>query len=111
MDYQAGLAFDWQVDALPPWTAGTDEAMRHLQFLLLEAISNTLQHARARTLVLSARSDGRSISIALCDDGEGMGTNSGRGLQFMRDRARAIGATLIIDSDRSGTQVNVGLQL
>lgn len=47
---QAGIALRWKVDALPMWRAPAgrgDDAMRDLQFVLLEAISNVLQHANA----------------------------------------------------------------
>jgi signal transduction histidine kinase len=105
---QAGLAIDWQVDELPHWEQGTDQAMRHLQFLLLEAISNALQHAQASTLTLSARSDGETIEISVRDDGGGC-VDDGSGLQSMRERARAIGAQLIVEDAEPGTRVRVRL--
>jgi signal transduction histidine kinase len=106
---QAGLAIDWQVDELPHWEPGTDQAMRHLQFLLLEAISNALQHAQARTLTLSARSDGATIEISVRDDGCGGGIDAGSGLQSMRERARAIGAQLTVEDAEPGMRVRVRL--
>jgi signal transduction histidine kinase len=106
---QAGLAIEWQVDELPHWQRGSDLAMRHLQFLLLEAISNALQHADASTLTLSARSDGKSIEISVRDDGRGGCMESGGGLQSMRERAEAIGADLAIEDAAPGTRVCVRL--
>jgi signal transduction histidine kinase len=106
---QAGLTVDWQVDELPHWDRGSDLAMRHLQFLLLEAISNALQHAQASTLTLSARSEGASIEISVRDDGRGGCSDSGNGLQSMRERARAIGAQFAVENAEPGTRVRVTL--
>jgi signal transduction histidine kinase len=105
---QAGLAIDWQVDELPHWEQGSDQAMRHLQFLLLEAISNALQHAQASTLTLSARSNSGTIEISVRDDGGGC-VDDGSGLQSMRERARAIGAQLVVEDAEPGTKVRVRL--
>ena len=99
---QAGLTIDWRVDELPHWEQGTDQAMRHLQFLLLEAISNALQHAQASTLTLSARSDGATIEISVRDDGCGGFVDDGSGLQSMRERAQAIGAQLTVEDAEPG---------
>ena len=107
----AGLKLAWNVELLPPWPTSTDQAMRNLQFLLLEAISNALQHARATTLTLSATSTPEAIEIGLSDDGIGIGDNRGRGLQTMRERAAAIGAQLFVESNAPGTLVRVRLPL
>jgi signal transduction histidine kinase len=106
---QAGLSVDWQVDELPHWERGTDQAMRHLQFLLLEAISNALQHAQASTLTLSARSDGAKIEISVRDDGCGGCVDASTGLQSMRERALAIDAELTVENANPGTRVSVRL--
>ncbi len=108
---QAGLTVDWQVDELPHWEQGTDQAMRHLQFLLLEAISNALQHAQASTLGLTARSEGGAIEISVRDDGRGGCIDTNSGLQSMRERARAIGAQLTVEEAQPGTRVSVRLGL
>lgn len=106
---QAGLTVDWQVDELPHWVRGTDQSMRHLQFLLLEAISNALQHAHASTLTLAARSEEGLIEISVRDDGRGGCSDAGSGLQSMRARARAIGAHLAVENAEPGTRVRVTL--
>jgi signal transduction histidine kinase len=106
---QAGLTIDWQVDELPHWEQGTDQAMRHLQFLLLEAISNALQHAQAATLTLSARSAGGTIEISVRDDGCSGFVDDGSGLQSMRERAQAIGAQFSVEDAEPGTRVRLTL--
>ncbi len=106
----AGIAVDWQVDALPHWAAGNDEAMRHLQFLLLEVISNVLQHAQASLLQLSARvgpGGGGVIEIQLTDNGRGLRAPPEQGLRSMHLRADAIGAVLSIEPAAPGTRVGI----
>jgi signal transduction histidine kinase len=114
----AGLAMRWEVDALPAWQAPVisgDEAMRHLQFLLLEAISNVLQHARASTLTIEARvrgAAGEGIEICVVDDGIGPGRAGDSIPRSLRDRAQAIGARITVEpvsEDGRGTRVRLGL--
>jgi signal transduction histidine kinase len=45
----AGIELEWAVDEVAPVKRLDAQAMRQLQFLLFEAISNVLQHAQAKT--------------------------------------------------------------
>lgn len=117
---KAGLALRWEVEALPAWTPrsiGADEAMRHLQFLLMEAISNVLQHAGAKTLTLEARPVGEAgagIEICVVDDGRGPGPATEALPRSLRERAQAIGARLAVEavsSDGRGTRVRLALSI
>ena len=105
----AGLRFSWNVDPLPRWALANDEAMRHLQFLLLEVISNVLQHARASTLSVAAWAVDEGIRITLSDDGLGIHDSAGQRLGSLQMRAGAIGAALAIDSTHPGTRVTIAL--
>ena len=51
--------------------------MRQLQFLLFEAISNVLQHARARVLRLEACMEGTAVALRVIDDGRGFDASRG----------------------------------
>jgi signal transduction histidine kinase len=105
----AGLVVRWDVEPLPRWSTASDEAMRHLQFLVLEVISNVLQHARATTLVMLASGTGAGIRIALADDGLGIGSMPAQGLGSLQVRADLIGARLTVDSAAPGTRVTIFL--
>ncbi|MFT4242118.1 MAG: histidine kinase [Acidovorax sp.] len=107
----AGIALQWQVDLLPP-VAGLDgAAMRHLQFMLLEVLSNVLQHAHAHTLCIEARAVGEGVVLRLSDDGCGFDTEqpARKGLLALHDRAQAIGAQLALTSGPGGTDVVIRL--
>lgn len=115
----AGLELRWDVEALPGWRAesiGADEAMRHLQFLLMEAISNVLQHAHASTLTIEARvigRDGDEIEICVVDDGCGPGRAVEAVPRSLWERAKTIGARLSVEAvstDGRGTRVRFGLR-
>jgi signal transduction histidine kinase len=107
----AGVVLQWDVDELPIWPPPGEASMRHLQFLLLEAISNALQHANAATLLLRARSQPGRIEVTLADDGCGIDAASAQRLRSMRERAAAIGGELCVESLAQGTQVRVLLPL
>ena len=107
-----GIELDWAVDALEP-VAGLDAgAMRQLQFMLFEAISNVMQHARASRLRLEARQTGQGARIGVVDNGRGFdaGQVTRRGLRLMQERAQAIGAQLQIHSQpgRSVIELHLG---
>ncbi len=105
----AGLQVRWNVAPLPRWAAGHDEAMRHLQFLVLEVISNVLQHAKASTLSLAAEAVDAGIRITLSDDGCGIRAAPGHAVRSLEVRADAIGAALSIEPAAPGTRVTLTL--
>jgi signal transduction histidine kinase len=98
----AGLQLHWQVDALPHWPQGHIDNLRHLQYIVFEAVSNALQHAQASELWLRASFESGHISVCVEDNGKkglgAAGVNAsqpqGKGLQGMRNRAQSIGAQL-----------------
>jgi len=90
----AGLRLVWQVDELPLLPHYQSAQLRHVQFILLEAISNAIQHARASRLTLQAVASGTHIVLTLQDNGVGPGAGAGNGLRSMQERAALIGATL-----------------
>lgn len=114
----AGIRLRWDVDALPVWPAPAgreDEWMHHLQFVLLEAVSNVLQHAKASKLEISARADPpgfEGIEIGIVDDGVGPGIAQDAAPRSMRERAAAIGAWLEVEPvGGSGTGTRVRIRL
>lgn len=109
----SGLELVWDVQLLPLWSGCSEEAMRHLQYIVFEAISNALQHARARELRLSAQSDADTITVRIQDDGVGRQDGaSGNGLRTMQERALLIGALLTVcRGEGAGTTVQVALPL
>jgi signal transduction histidine kinase len=103
----AGLRLYWHADELPTLPDWDSTQMRHLQFILLEGISNVIQHAGAGSLKVSGTASGDSIFIDLIDDGQGMGERSGNGRRSMQERAIQIGAVLSIESSDAGTRVRL----
>ena len=107
-----GIELEWAVDALEP-VAGFDAgAMRQLQFMLLEAISNVMQHAQASQLRIKAQQTPQGARIGVVDNGRGFdaGQVARRGLRLMQERAQAVGVQLQIHSlaGRSVVELNLG---
>ncbi|PTD96873.1 histidine kinase [Pseudothauera lacus] len=74
-----------------------------------EVLTNVQRHADAHRVDVDAHAQGRTLVIAIGDDGRGMGvpaTPTSFGLLGMYERARALGGELHIDSRRGfGTTV------
>lgn len=112
----AGLSLHWDVDELPEWPAGTQAALRQLQYILFEALSNVLQHAGAQEVTLRARHHGDQLLLVLHDDGRGvLGTGDqaeGHGSQTMRSRAGTIGAGIeFVSPPEGGYEVRLSLPM
>jgi two-component system, NarL family, sensor kinase len=87
-------------DALPVLSAAVEVAAYRIA---MEAINNVQAHAQAkRCTVQLDLDDGLELQIA--DDGKGVApaTESGVGMQSMRERARELGGTLTIDHREGG---------
>jgi signal transduction histidine kinase len=84
-------------------TVVTAQESLQIQRILLEAFTNAMKHAQAKTISVVASADdrGANVRIEITDDGRGVRINEGvgpkgRGLGNMEWRARSIGAVLTV---------------
>ncbi|MDO9236567.1 MAG: histidine kinase [Aquabacterium sp.] len=107
----AGLELVWDMGDLPVWPQGHAPALRQLQYILFEGVSNVLQHAGATRVVLAAHACADDLEISLTDNGRGWRSEAegdaevlaeGQGLQAMRARARVIGAQIVLTTTAQG---------
>lgn len=110
-----GTELQWDVDLLPLCAQLDASAMSELQFILFEALSNVLQHAKARVLRVEGHApEGTGqVFVRLVDDGCGFDTTTrtGSGLTNMRERALSIGAQLRISSAPGHTVVEIQIAI
>ena len=107
----SGIELQWEVSELPHHPGLDTPAMRQLQFMVFEALSNVLQHAQAHRLTIEARPQEQGFRMRIIDDGRGFDTALPRrkGLQSMQERAQAIGARLSLQSRPGQTVVEITL--
>jgi len=106
------IELQWDVDLLPSLARLDDKAMRQLQFMVFEALSNVLQHAHATQLRIELRSTPQGgAQLRVIDNGCGFEPDrvARRGLSSLRERAAAIDAGLVIASKPGNTVVEVVL--
>ena len=105
------IELEWAVDLVDPipWLDG--QAMRQLQFMVFEALSNVMQHAHARRVRIEAEAHEDMARIRLIDDGQGFDTDVPlrRGLKSMQERAQGIGVVLDLQSQPGRTVVAIGI--
>lgn len=90
-------------------------AIEHELFrIATEAVSNAQRHGRPSRIVISLMREADDVVLQVDDDGQGMAeiptlyAHQGFGLDNMRERARAIGGRLDIDSRTGqGTRISV----
>ncbi len=102
----------WEVDELAPVTRLDGAAMRQLQFMLFEVLSNVLQHAQAHSLRIRAQTIGaarQGVRLQIIDDGVGFDVTAPvrRGLRSLTERANAIGAGLHLWSAPGQTTIEI----
>jgi signal transduction histidine kinase len=84
--------------ALPPGRF-TEGAELTAYYVIAEAISNAVKHARARRVTISGEASGGWLSIAVSDDGMGGArAGAGTGISGIIDRVRAIDGEAGVDS-------------
>ncbi|MGD9030571.1 MAG: histidine kinase [Anaerolineae bacterium] len=87
---------------------------RSLFRIAQEALSNVARHSQAQSAELSLVYEADAVTLTISDDGRGFDTGSprgGLGLRSMRERAEALGGTLIIESAlEQGTCMRVRLE-
>jgi signal transduction histidine kinase len=96
--------------ALPPLSAATEVAAYRIA---VEAVTNSVRHARARTCCVSVAADD-ALHVEVVDDGAGIfeGTPAGVGLAAMSERAAEVGGVCTVaPAAGSGTRVLAVLPL
>ncbi len=112
----AGIDVVWRVAELEPMATLRPETVLQVLRIVQEAMTNVLQHAAARSITvttgMTTTKGARRASIEVRDDGRGFGDAPafGRGLQHMRQRARAAGVSLDIDGSVGGTRIRLQLE-
>lgn len=114
-----GLALEWAVVPLDELPHLDGAAMRQLQYIFFEALSNVMQHAQATVLRIEAtptlaqhQQAGHRVRIRICDNGCGFDTRQVRrkGLHSMHERASSLDAQLHIYSRPGETAVEILLR-
>ena len=106
----AGVGLSWDVEQLPllPWLDTL--AMRHVQFMVYEAISNAMQHAGATGMSIGLRrAPEGGAQLRMVDNGCGFDLNRVKlqGLSSLRERAKALQAQLHLSSVPGETVVQI----
>jgi signal transduction histidine kinase len=84
---------DVSVERLPPGVEAT------AYFIVSEALTNVLKHARASHAMVTVRAEDRRLRVEICDDGiGGADPQRGSGLIGLSDRVEALGGTLRLTS-------------
>ena len=82
-------------------------------YIVSEALTNVVKHAEANSARVSIGCDSNMLRLEIADDGRGGAVESdGTGLEGLRDRAEAVGGTLVVQSPAGqGTVLTVALPL
>jgi signal transduction histidine kinase len=111
----SGVRFHWQVGELPRFSSIAPRAVLDIERIVLEALTNSLRHARARNVTVSTQVTGGWLQVSVSDDGIGFDEASvtpGRGLESLRQRARGLGGMVEIRSaPGAGTSMTLRLPL
>jgi len=105
-----GIQLDWQVQDVPKLACLTPENVLHVLRILQETFSNILKHAGAQRVRLATCANSQGVAIEVSDDGMGFDdslVSHGYGIESMRRRARAVGATLTLKSSETGTTLSL----
>jgi Signal transduction histidine kinase len=105
----SGIAFD---SGLPETLTLPAEIEAPLALVLREAVTNIHRHARATTASVRFSIDTGSFEMRIGDNGRGGLAAHGNGVSGMRERVRALGGALDIDSPVGrGTRVSIRVPL
>ena len=85
-----------------PPTDLPEDTERALSLILREAATNIARHAQASSAKVDFRREHAGVHMLVSDNGRGGIDIDGNGLRGMRERVRAIGGLLEIDSPRRG---------
>ncbi|GJL63964.1 MAG: hypothetical protein NPIRA04_26180 [Nitrospirales bacterium] len=109
MNHSAPFDFRMQIDQAAS-TLLTPDERTHVLYIIKEAMSNSLQHAQAKSGAVSLHVQNEVVRLEIEDNGLGFDTandeNHGYGLRNMAARSRRLGARFEVLSERGqGTRI------
>ena len=110
----AGLRVRWDMQGLPDALCLPGTTALPVLRVLQEALANAVKHAGAQAIQVRLTADAHALLLEIADDGRGFdlhGHAPGKGLASMHKRARALGASLHVESGAQGTQVSLRVPL
>jgi signal transduction histidine kinase len=107
---RAPIPVDLTADDLPRMDTTTESTA---YFVVTEALTNTLKHARANKVLIDFRLEEDRLHVDVTDNGiGGADIDGGSGLRNLRDRVRALGGELTVwCAPGSGTTVSAEMPL
>ncbi len=85
----------------PPVLVPDHTVAIHLYRIAQEAVSNAIKHGKAQRIDIGLTAHGRSVTLAVKDNGTGLPRRlprrTGMGLRIMRYRAEVIGGALMVE--------------
>ena len=104
---EAHVRSNWTINVHDEELRLTPQASLQLLRVAQEALTNVLKHAHASHVQIDLRHAEDTLELQIMDDGRGdaHSKGTGRGLENMRARARQMGGTLEVQSDKRGTCV------
>lgn len=91
-----------------------NETETHLFRIAQEALTNVGRHAEAKRVVLSLKAENGRLTLTVTDDGKGLKPRTGRvgfGMMGMRERMRAAGGDLLVNSTTKGLTLRAEVPL
>ena len=110
--FSAEVAISYRFPEQESQTILEDRRAVAAMFITLEAVRNSVRHARATHVSIAGAADPHAVSIEIRDDGVGfdpIGGTRGHGLQHMEERARSLGGEMVIRSRPGETCITARL--
>jgi signal transduction histidine kinase len=110
----AGISSTWDVAGISHLQVNDRRRLMEVFRCLEELLSNVVQHARAKRVVVAGRSSNAMIVLHVEDDGCGLSQQQakGRGLRNVHTRVQMLLGTVVIDAgEMGGTRVELTLPL
>lgn len=107
-DFQASAGIESQLNADPDAVATLQGVAPHVLQVVREALSNVRRHSNARHVQVTVNQRDNGVAVLeIRDDGRGFNPDvvQGMGLRNLRNRARQLGGTLELRSERGGGSI------
>lgn len=111
-----GIALRWEVKNVPSLDWLDPKNALHILRILQETFTNIIKHTRATEISVATGVENDHVVVTITDNGQGFAVerafkSGGKGLSNQMNRAEAIGAEVVLDSNDTGTRFMLRLPI